>query len=128
MRIGEIARRAGLRASAVRYYERLGLLPIPPRRSGRRVYAETVVDRLQVIRFARDSGFSLREIAALLAGKPYSERLHRLAGRKVIELEESIARARTMQSLLEKAMHCRCLTAEQCGRILRGRHQDRGGG
>ena len=120
MRIGEIARRVGLRASAVRYYERVGLLPAPPRESGRRVYAESIVPRLQVIRFARDGGLSLREIAALLGGRPYSGRLRQLARRKVVELEESIARARAMQALLRKAMRCRCLTAEACGRIIRG--------
>ena len=119
MPIGEVARRAGLRTSAIRYYERLGLLPAPPRTSGRRRYAEDVLVRLQLIRFARDSGFTIREIRKLLAGRPYSSALRQMASAKVLELEGVIARARTMQSLLEIAMLCECLTLEQCGRRLR---------
>jgi DNA-binding transcriptional MerR regulator len=118
MRIGEIARRAGIRASAVRYYERLGLLPAPPRVNGRRLYAEAIVDRLMVIRAGRDCGFTLREIGALLGAGRYAEGLRGLARRKSNELEEMIARARAMQSLLGKAARCRCRTAEQCGRAL----------
>lgn len=119
MLIGEVARRAGLQASAIRYYERLGLLPAPDRRSGRRHYTEDVLFRLSVIRFARSSGFTLREIRSLFAGKPYSTRLRRLARDKIVELDGVVERARLMQSLLRIALHCNCLTLEDCGRRLR---------
>lgn len=117
--IGEIAMRAGLRTSAVRYYERLGLLPAPERRNGRRQYVESVMDRLAVIRFARETGFTLREIRELLAGRPYSSRLRRMAGAKVVELDEQIARARAMQAVLKMALGCNCLSMEECGRRIR---------
>jgi len=121
MSIGEVARQAGLRPSAIRYYERLGLLPAPSRASGRRRYAEDVLLQLQVIRFARHSGFALREIRLLFAGRPYSSRMRELAARKFDELEAVIGRARGMQALLRHAQRCRCLTLEQCGQRLRRR-------
>lgn len=117
--IGEVARRAGVRPSAIRYYERLGLVPVPSRASGRRRYSEEVLLRLHVIRFARESGFTLREIGGLFAGRPYSARLRRLATDKLVELDGALARIHTMQSLLRQALRCRCLTAEQCARRLR---------
>src|SRR5258706_12090343 len=116
--IGEVARRAGLKPSALRYYERLGLLPVPQRASGRRRYDESALLRLRVIGFARGCGFSLHEIGQLFAGRPYSARLRQLATRKLGELEQAVERLHTMQSLLRSALRCDCLSAEQCGRRL----------
>jgi DNA-binding transcriptional MerR regulator len=119
MTIGEVARDAGLRASAIRYYERLGLLPAPERRNGRRRYTDAVLPRLAVIRFATDSGFTLREISKLFAGRPYSARLRELANDKIAELTTTLERVKTMQSLLRSALRCDCLTPEDCGRLIR---------
>ena len=66
MTIGELSRRAGLRPSAVRYYEELGLVPAPPRRSGRRDYGTDAVANLAVVRFARECGFTLAETRQLV--------------------------------------------------------------
>ena len=120
--IGEVARRAGLNASAIRYYERLGLLPAPGRVGGRRRYGSEALTRLAAIRFARDSGFTIREIRYLLGGKPYAGRLRRLARDKILELDGVIGRARAMQSLLKRGLRCRCLTAEECGRLIGRAH------
>jgi DNA-binding transcriptional MerR regulator len=65
MTIGQIARRAGISQSTIRYYERLGLLPAPIRSSGQRRYDDTVLQRLAVIRFAKYVGFSLTEVTQL---------------------------------------------------------------
>jgi|Deesub1362A_J573_1020465.scaffolds.fasta_scaffold00034_135 MerR family mercuric resistance operon transcriptional regulator len=66
--IGEVARRAGVAVETVRYYERLGLIPPPPRKaSGYRLYPEDTVRRIRFIRHAKELGFSLREVAELLA-------------------------------------------------------------
>src|SRR2546429_10000977 len=54
--IGEVARQAGLTASALRYYERAGLLPAPPRRSRQRRYSEAVFGRIYLIRLALEAG------------------------------------------------------------------------
>ena len=124
LRIGEVARAAGIRTSAIRYYERIGLLPAAQREGGRRGYDDRVLLRLTVIRFARDNGFTLREIRLLFSGRPYSARLRQLATGKVAELEAGIEKARAMQAMLRSALRCRCLTAEECGRRLR-RHSAR---
>jgi len=124
MSIGEVARQAGLRTSAIRYYERLGLLPRPDRKGNRRRYTEEVLQRLAVVQFARSSGFTLREVRALFAGRPYSEKLRTLAKQKIVDLEVTIERTRAMQSLLSKALRCHCLTLEECGaRIARANSQ-----
>ena len=78
MTVGEFARHAGLRASAVRYCERLGLLPPPPRRSGRRVYGPEAFAHLALVRVARECGFTLEETRQLLRGfAECGERLRR---------------------------------------------------
>ena len=116
--IGELARRAGLKPSALRYYERLGLLAVPARASGRRRYDESALLRLRVIGFARECGFSLHEIGQLFSGRTYSAGLRQLATRKLGELERAVEHLHTMQSLLRSALRCDCLSAEQCGRRL----------
>src|SRR5437762_12338727 len=71
--IGEVARRAGVRASAVRFYEKEHLLPKPIRSGGRRIYGESILERLAVIEFAKQSGFRLEEIRQLLQGSSATE-------------------------------------------------------
>jgi MerR family redox-sensitive transcriptional activator SoxR len=126
--IGDIARRAGIRTSAIRYYEQIGLLPAPARVGGRRRYTESALLRLAVIRFARDNGFTLAEIRRLFAGKPYSTRLRGVATAKIAELESTITRARVMQAILGKALRCKCLTLEECGRRIAAGQDRRGRG
>ncbi|HEX5489127.1 MAG TPA: heavy metal-responsive transcriptional regulator [Rhodanobacteraceae bacterium] len=66
--IGSVARRAGVGIDTIRYYERQGLLPPPPRRaSGYRDYGEAAIERLRFIRRSKDLGFTLDEIRELLA-------------------------------------------------------------
>jgi MerR family transcriptional regulator, redox-sensitive transcriptional activator SoxR len=117
--IGEVARHAGMRPSAIRYYERIGLMPPATRRSGRRVYGEGVLRRLAVISFARASGFTLREIRSLFtSSKPYSARLREQARAKVKEIDAMIARAKTMKALLNGALRCNCVDLDHCGRLM----------
>ena len=70
MTIGEIAARSGIPASAIRYYEKKGLLGMPARASGRRVYDSGILHPLVIIRFAKETGFTLPEIRLLLRGFP----------------------------------------------------------
>src|SRR5215468_10396737 len=66
--IGQVARQVGVGVETVRFYERQGLLEQPARReSGYRQYAEDVVARLRFIRRAKELGFSLKEVAELIA-------------------------------------------------------------
>ena len=122
MRIGEVAERAGVKTSLIRYYEEIGLLPEPERVSGQRRYDESVLGRLAVIEFAQRAGFTLAETRTLLSGfspkVPPSARWRSLAQRKLPEIEALIARATGMKRLLEEGLECECLSLEECGPLL----------
>jgi MerR family redox-sensitive transcriptional activator SoxR len=117
--IGEVARQAGLKASAIRYYESVGLLPEPERESGQRRYGDDTLRRLQVIDVAKRAGFSLDEARVLLAnghgGPPAHAQLRELAERKLPEVDELIARAQAMRAWLVTASGCHCETLDVCG-------------
>lgn len=117
LRIGEVAERAGLRKSAIRYYEQIGLLPKPERMSGQRVYDRSILRRLAVIDVSQRAGLSLDEIRELIdAGAgPVSDQLQDLAERKLPEIEALIARGEAMRAWLETARHCGCETIDECG-------------
>ena len=116
--IGQVAARARIAPSAVRYYERQGLLPQPERVSGRRRYDADVVRRLGVIAVAKQAGFSLEEVKVLLddadAGAPAHDRLQALATSKLPEIDALIRRAQAMRDWLALAQGCSCPTLEEC--------------
>jgi DNA-binding transcriptional MerR regulator len=119
--ISEVAHRAGIRASAIRYYERIGILSPADRVSGQRRYDNTVLYRLAVVQRAREVGFSLEEIRELFFGfgsaTPASRRWKALSDRKLAELNEMMKRVRTIQRLLRRMQSkCHCETLEQCGK------------
>jgi MerR family redox-sensitive transcriptional activator SoxR len=120
--ISEVARRVGLRPSAIRYYERIGILPLAQRVGGQRRYDETVFRRVAVVQFARQTGFTLKEIRQLFLGfrnaTPASERWKKLSKQKLTELQALIERVRMMQGLLHKLQGCRCAVLEECGKAL----------
>lgn len=122
MTIGEVASTSGLRASAVRFYEKAGLLTPPARISGRRMYGPNILHELTIIRFAKDNGFTLPEIRQLLRGfpatTPASARWRKLASRKIVELNALVARATAMRAMLQLMLGCRCKTMEQCAQGL----------
>jgi MerR family transcriptional regulator, redox-sensitive transcriptional activator SoxR len=127
MSIGEVAGRAGVRPSALRYYERIGLLPAPERENGRRRYGgevlRDVLDRLAVVRVAQQAGFTISEIRTLLDGfsddTPPSERWQVLAREKLPKVEALVDRAIGMKDLLEKGLRCECLRLEDCELVVR---------
>lgn len=115
--IGELARRGGLRPSAIRYYESIGLLPVPERVAGRRRYELSVLQRLAVIGAAQHSGLTLREIRELLAADEQgavSTRLQELARRKLPEVEALISRAEAVRGWLRAAAECACPSLDDC--------------
>jgi len=124
--IGQLAKQAGLRPSAVRYYERLGLIPAPPRRSGRRDYGPDAIANLAVVQFARECGFTIAQTRQLIRGfspsTAASARWRALAESKVKELDALAARVQTMKELLQRIRRCQCGTLEQCGHGLRRRY------
>lgn len=123
--IGELAERSGLSTPTIRYYEEVGLLPRPMRASGRRVYGEGTIDRLQVIMFAKEAGFKLREIRQLFDGfasvTPAGVRWQNLAATKLAELDALAARIEVMKKLLREALRCGCVELDACGKLFQSR-------
>src|SRR6266513_5529443 len=119
--ISEVARQVGIQASAIRYYERIGLLPRAPRISGQRRYDSTALYRLAIIQRARQLGFTLSEIQHLFFGfrdvsRP-SERWRTLSQRKLAELDHLMHDIQAVRGVLKKLMRsCRCDTLDQCGK------------
>jgi len=120
--IGEVARRAGVRASAIRYYEGAGLLEEPERVGGKRRYDEEALRRLALIGGAKRAGFTLSEIRTLLHGFPAgtgaAQRWQALASEKLVEVDETIAQLRQTRGLLEEALCCECASLDECARLL----------
>jgi MerR family copper efflux transcriptional regulator len=113
--IGELARRAGVATSAVRYYEELGLLPAPARIAGQRRYPESAVGLVGTILLLRDVGFSLAEQKALMASRANAlNDWRRLAQRKLAELDEQIAKAQAAREAIKHALRCRHEDIQQC--------------
>jgi MerR family redox-sensitive transcriptional activator SoxR len=122
LKIGELAGRAGLKPSAIRYYERLGILEAPHRVGGQRRYAADTLDRVLLIRFAADMGFTLAEIKLFLAGlqnnTPVGPRWKKLAHAKIKQVNDTMQRSRRLKALLEHLLHCRCPSLQVCVRRL----------
>jgi MerR family transcriptional regulator, redox-sensitive transcriptional activator SoxR len=128
MSIGEVSRRAQMAPSAIRYYERLGLFPSPPRAGGKRRYGPEVLDWLSLIALAREAGFTMAEIKRLVSGftpgtRP-AARWHELATRKLAEIDAMMARAERMRALLGVMLGCGCFRLADCTALLAAGPQD----
>lgn len=119
--ISEVARRVRLRPSAIRYYERIGLLPPVQRLNGQRRYDPATVYQLAIIRRSRQLGFSLNEIRRLFFGfrevtRP-SVRWRTLSQKKIAELDRLMDGIKAVRAMLIRLMtKCRCETLEHCGK------------
>lgn len=116
--IGQVAKRTGLRTSALRYYEEAGILPSPARINRRRVYDAVTVRRVEVLKFAQQAGFTLEEIKTLFHGfrseTPLSARWQRLARAKLQELDVLAKRIQRMRRALDLGLKCGCIRIEDC--------------
>jgi len=119
--ISDVARQVGLRPSAIRYYERIGLLPPAQRISRRWRYDTTAIYRLAIIQRARQLGFTLVDIRRLFFGfgnsTRASARWRKLSQKKLAELDSLMDGIKAVRQLLKKMMqNCRCETLDQCGK------------
>jgi MerR family transcriptional regulator, redox-sensitive transcriptional activator SoxR len=116
--IGAVAAQVGIRTSALRYYESIGLLPAPKRINGRRCYEESILQRLALVQLAQKAGFTMNEIHELLHGFSTetlpAERWQTMAHKKLAEIEQMVARAQQMKQILEMGLRCGCLRLEDC--------------
>ena len=113
--IGELALRADVAATTLRYYERIGLIQSPARVGGQRRYDDSIVARLEVIRLCKAAGFALEEIQLLFAdeapGRPTSRAL---AQAKLAEIDTRIAELQRAREIIEWGMRCTCPSIDEC--------------
>lgn len=113
--IGEVARRAGVAATTLRYYEQIGLVPPPGRLGGQRRYDDSVLARLEVIRLCKSAGFALEEIQLLFAddapGRPVSRAL---AESKLAEIDAQMEALTRARAVIEWGMRCTCPSIDAC--------------
>ena len=112
--IGELARRAGVTTSALRYYEELGLLPAPTRISGQRRYPESDARLVAAILLYSEAGFTLAEQKALLTPRDGTSAWKELAQRKLAELDAQIARAQAAREAIRHGLRCPHEDITQC--------------
>jgi DNA-binding transcriptional MerR regulator len=120
MSIGDVARRAGLPPSTLRYYEEAGILPAPARASGQRRYDAAIFDALRLIQLAQAAGLTIAEIRALLddaapLASP-AERWGPIARRKLQEADEQIALLERRKQVLAELLACTCTSLDDCAR------------
>jgi MerR family transcriptional regulator, redox-sensitive transcriptional activator SoxR len=117
--IGQVAERAGLNTSHIRFYERTGVLPAPERVSGQRRYREDVLHRLSIIDVAQRAGLTLEEIAPLTGPDNRSadagRHIRALADEKLPHIEALISRAQAVKHWLQVAQSCDCQSVDVCG-------------
>jgi len=106
MTIGEMAERAGVATSAIRYYERRGLLRADARQSGQRRYRPATLRRLIFIGMLQDAGLELDDIDGVLDARSNAE-WKSIARERLHELDDEIARMQQAREYLEGALLCR---------------------
>jgi MerR family mercuric resistance operon transcriptional regulator len=118
LRIGTVSHRSGCTIETIRYYERAGLVPAPPRRGRYRSYGEEDVRRLRFIRRARQLGFTLEEVRALLGlaagGHPSCAEARALAEAHLADVRGRIADLRRMAEVLRDTVRA-CEAGESSG-------------
>ena len=119
MDIGEVARRSGIPASTLRFYEEKGLIASVGRHGLRRVFGPRVMERLALIALGRAAGFSLSQIALMFGkdGRPRIDR--RMLVAKADELDETIRRLGKVRDGLRHAAVCPARSHMECPTFLR---------
>jgi len=100
VRIGEVAKQAGIAPSAIRFYESVGILSRPQRRNGVREYDASVVDQLRVLQFLRGGGLSIQSLAA-------TDR-HSAVERRIVEIDVLIEQLEAQKKRLQSLLACDC--------------------
>ena len=116
--ISEVARQAGLRASTIRYYESIDVLPPARRLNGRRRYDPAILEWLAFIQITQRLGFTLSEIQLLFhnqaQGTPLPALWQTLARQKLAEVSRLIRHANDVQQMLNQGLRCDCPSLGEC--------------
>lgn len=120
--ISEVGRKVGLRPSAIRYYEQIGIVQPAMRVGGQRRYDDSALYRLTVIQRARVLGFTLEEIRTLIFafpdGIPAAPRWKQLSQQKLDELTRLVDTINARQALLRRQGNCSCASLDECGKCI----------
>ena len=114
MDIAEVARRAGLPASTLRYYEELGLIRSNGRRGLRRLFDAKVLERLSLVALGQSAGFSLAEIGRMFGADGKAKLDRALLAAKADELDRTIHRLLAMRRGLRHAARCPAPSHMEC--------------
>ena len=115
--IGELARQSGIRASALRYYESLGLLPAANREGGRRHWPAATMRRIALIKMSQRAGFTLAEIGQLLdseAGQSATRQWRAFAERKLPDIDRAIKEGQILRKAVAACLACGCMNFHNC--------------
>ena len=116
--IGEVASRAQVPASTLRYWEDSGLFAAPGRVGGKRRYDQQTLRQISLVVLIKRAGFTLAETRTVLAGladrTPPPEIWRELAERKLPEIRQTLAESEAMEKILERGLRCDCLTVDDC--------------
>jgi MerR family redox-sensitive transcriptional activator SoxR len=116
--IGETARRTGVPASTLRYWESIGLLGAPERVGGKRRYGPQAQRQISLILLSKRAGLTLVETRVVLSGlsssSPPPAIWQELARRKLPEITKKLAEATALKRILEEGLRCDCLTLDDC--------------
>jgi MerR family transcriptional regulator, redox-sensitive transcriptional activator SoxR len=123
--ISEVGEATGLQSSALRYYEKAGLIRPAARAGGRRQYDPSVLQRLAAIALLQEAGFTIAEVRQLLGSGSSQKRLRSMAEQKISEIDAHVARVAAARELLVSALQCDCSGIDTCELVStrRGRHQ-----
>lgn len=110
MTIGQVSKATGVSASAIRFYESSGVLPLPRRTGGIRQYDQSIVEQLAIVRFYRSSGVSVERLTTMFAPDRAirSKNRHEAVTRRIAELDDVIKHARAMKRRLQGLQACTC--------------------
>ncbi len=123
--ITDVGEATGLQSSALRYYEREGLIEPAGRAGGRRLYDEAVLQRLAVVALLQEVGFTIAEISELFSRRGKRIKWRSLAEAKLDEIDAHLERVEAARELLAAALQCECSSLERCDIVTarRGPHR-----
>lgn len=123
--ISEVGEATGLQSSALRYYEKVGLIRPAARVGGRRQYRSDVLQRLAAIALFQEAGFTIAEVKQLLGAGGSNERFRSMADQKIREIDAHMARVAAAKELLVAALRCHCSGIDTCELVStrRGHHR-----
>ncbi|MGH3436669.1 MAG: MerR family transcriptional regulator [Sciscionella sp.] len=120
MTIGQLARASGVPPSAIRFWERKGLLSPPQRQSGQRRYSEHAQSQIAVLKLCQKSGFTLAEVAQILDLRAHNPSQWRnFVKAKVVAVEDNLRRLEHAHDMLLHALECPKDDITQCPEFLR---------